>query len=164
MKSSRVLVGTYRLLGARSAEVFVASSRCPCVKIDELFYLKPYPTAGGRSMPRVFDCLKPYFKKWKSATTFYPVQGDSFSAQCPRPTMEMSYGSRLAACADAGVIQAVPWVLNRVISGRKASDRLRAKAGGMGGSMQKTRFLGVLSALEAHDLELNERQRRLTTT
>ena len=83
MKGSRVLVGTYRLLGARSAEVFVASSRCPCVKIDEMFCLKPYPTAGGRSMPRVFDCLKPYFKKWKSATTFNPVHGGFFLGTVP---------------------------------------------------------------------------------
>ena len=27
-------------------------------------------------MPYVFDSLKPYFKKWKSATTFNPVQMD----------------------------------------------------------------------------------------
>jgi len=63
-----------KLLGAKSAEVFVASSRCPCVKIDEAFYSKPYPVTGGSSMPYVFDCLKPYFRKWKSATTFNPLQ------------------------------------------------------------------------------------------
>ena len=68
-----------KMLGAKSAEVFVSSSRCPCVKIDEAFYSKPYPVTGGRSMPYVFDCLKPYFKKWKSATTFNPVQGDFFA-------------------------------------------------------------------------------------
>ena len=67
-----------KLLGDRAAEVFVSSSRCPCVKIDEAFYSKPYPVTGGRSMPYVFDCLKPYFRKWKSATTFNPVQGDFF--------------------------------------------------------------------------------------
>ena len=53
-----------KLLGVKSAEVFVSSSRCPCVKIDEAFYSKPYPVTGGKSMPYVFDCLKPYFKKW----------------------------------------------------------------------------------------------------
>ena len=67
-----------KLLGDRAAEVFVSSSRCPCVKIDEAFYSKPYPVTGGRSMPYVFDSLKPYFRKWKSATTFNPVQGDFF--------------------------------------------------------------------------------------
>ena len=67
-----------KLLGDRAAEVFVSSSRCPCVKIDEAFYAKPYPVTGGRSMPYVFDCLKPYFRKWKSATTFNPVQEDFF--------------------------------------------------------------------------------------
>ena len=67
-----------KLLGRKTAEVFVSSSRCPCVKIDEAFYSKPYPVTGGKSMPYVFDCLKPYFRKWKSATTFNPVQMDFF--------------------------------------------------------------------------------------
>jgi len=65
-----------KLLGRKSAEVFVSSSRCPSVKIDEAFYAKPYPVTGGGSMPFVFDSLKPYFRKWKSATTFDPVQED----------------------------------------------------------------------------------------
>jgi len=63
-----------KLLGVKSAEVFVSSSRCPCVKIDEAFYSKTYPVTGGKSMPYVFDCLKPYFRKWRSATTFDPMQ------------------------------------------------------------------------------------------
>ena len=67
-----------KLLGRKSAEVFVSSSRCPVVKIDEAFYSMPYPVTGGKSMPYVFDCLKPYFMKWKSATTFNPVQEDFF--------------------------------------------------------------------------------------
>lgn len=68
-----------KLLGRKSAEVFVSSSRCPVVKIDESFYSKLYPVTGGKSMPYVFDCLKPYVKKWKSATTFDPVQMDFFN-------------------------------------------------------------------------------------
>ena len=67
-----------KLLGRKTAEVFVSSSRCPCVKIDEAFYSRPYPVTGGKSMPYVFDSLKPYFPKWKSATTFDPVQTDFF--------------------------------------------------------------------------------------
>ena len=63
-----------KLLGRKSAEVFVSSSRCPVVKIDEAFYSRSYPVTGGKSMPYVFDCLKPYFRKWKSATTFDPMQ------------------------------------------------------------------------------------------
>ena len=61
-----------------NADVFVASSRCPSVKIDAAFYAKPYPKTGGKSMPYIFDKLKPYFKKWHSATTFDPVQLDFF--------------------------------------------------------------------------------------
>jgi hypothetical protein len=62
-----------------AADVFVSSQRCPNVKIDNEFYQKPYPKTGGKSMPYIFDKLKPYFKKWHSATTFNPVQLDFFS-------------------------------------------------------------------------------------
>ena len=66
------------VLSDASADVFVSSSRCPNVRIDAAFYAKPYPRTGGKSMPYVFDKLKPYFKKWRSATTFNPVQEDFF--------------------------------------------------------------------------------------
>ena len=62
-----------------AADVFVSSQRCPNVKIDAAFYAKSYPKTGGKSMPYIFDKLKPYFKKWHSATTFNPVQLDFFS-------------------------------------------------------------------------------------
>jgi len=81
-----------KLLGAKSAEVFVSSSRSPCVKIDEAFYSKSYPVTGGSSMPHVFDCLKPYFRKWKSATTFNPVQGDFF-----QENYSFDYGFQVAS-------------------------------------------------------------------
>ena len=66
------------VLSDPSADIFVASQRCPNVKIDAAFYEKPYPKTGGKSMPYIFDRLKPYFKKWHSATIFNPVQGDFF--------------------------------------------------------------------------------------
>ena len=59
-----------------AADVFVSSQRCPNVKINKEFYQKPYPKTGGKSMPYIFNKLKPYFKKWHSATTFNPVQLD----------------------------------------------------------------------------------------
>ena len=80
-----------KLLGKQSTEVFVCSSRCPCVKIDEAFYTKPYPITGGKSMPYLFDSLKPYFRKWKSATAFDPVQGDFF-----RDNYGFDYGLQVA--------------------------------------------------------------------
>ena len=79
-----------RLLGRKTAEVVVSSSRCPCVKIDEAFYSKPYPVTGGKSMPYVFDCLKPYFRKWKSATTFDPMRADS--------TLVSVFGEHTSTC------------------------------------------------------------------
>ena len=62
------------------ADVYVASSRCPSVKIDAAFYDRPYPRTGGKSMPYIFDKLKPYFRKWHSATVFNPVQLDFLGA------------------------------------------------------------------------------------
>lgn len=68
------------VLSGAFADVFVSSSRCPNVRIDAAFYAKPYPKTGGKSMPYIFDKLKPYFKKWRSATTFNPVQEDFFES------------------------------------------------------------------------------------
>ena len=101
-----------KLLGSKFADVFVVSSRCPCVKIDEAFYSKPCPITGGKSMPYVFDCLKPYFRKCKSATTFNPVQEDFFEKLCPgsgetilqrhcsRDEVEIVFGDSLYLCEN----------------------------------------------------------------
>lgn len=67
-----------KLLGRKTAEVYVCSSRCPVVRIDAAFYAKPYPKTGGRSMPLLFDSLKPYIEKGLTATAFDPVQMDFF--------------------------------------------------------------------------------------
>ena len=72
-----------KLLGRKTAEVYVCSSRCPVVRIDAAFYAKPYPKTGGRSMPFVFDSLRPYIEKGLTATVFDPVQMDDM-----RETME----------------------------------------------------------------------------
>lgn len=55
------------------AEVCVCSSRWTG-KIDADFYEKPLPACGGKSMPNIFEKIKPYFKKWKAAYAFNPVQ------------------------------------------------------------------------------------------
>lgn len=73
-------VSVASVLSDAAADVFVSSSRCPDVKIDAAFYAKPYPKTGGKSMPYIFDKLKPYFKKWHTATTFSPVQEDFFES------------------------------------------------------------------------------------
>ena len=80
-----------KLLGDKSADVFVCSARCPSIKIDETFYSKPYPVTGGKSMPYVFDMLKPYVAKWKNAMSFSPVQEDFF-----RKNYGFDYGLQVA--------------------------------------------------------------------
>ena len=46
--------------------------------IDADFYGKPLPSCGGKSVPNIFEKIKPYFKKWKAACAFNPVQLDFF--------------------------------------------------------------------------------------
>ena len=80
------------VLSDASADVFVSSSRCPNVRIDAAFYAKPYPRTGGKSMPYIFDKLKPFFKKWHTATTFNPVQDDFFETLIPSSSMHRNEG------------------------------------------------------------------------
>lgn len=80
-----------RVLSDPKAEVFVCSTRWTG-KIDADFYSRPLPSCGGKSVPNIFEKLKPYFRKWKSACAFNPVQGDFFADlmrwNCPFPPPE----------------------------------------------------------------------------
>ena len=92
------------VLSDASADVFVSFSRCPNIKIDAAFYAKPYPRTGGKSMPYIFDKLKPYFKKWHSATTFNPVQLDFFEfadkASVGRSLMKKAKADGALTCVE----------------------------------------------------------------
>ena len=68
-----------KLLSNPEAEVCVCSSRWTG-RIDADFYEKPLPACGGKSVPNIFEKIKPYFKKWKAACAFNPVQGDFLEA------------------------------------------------------------------------------------
>ena len=72
-----------KLLGRKTAEVYVCSSRCPVVRIDAAFYAKPYPKTGGSSMPQLFDSLRPYVEKGLTATAFDPVQMEFMTTMFP---------------------------------------------------------------------------------
>ena len=66
-----------KLLSNPEAEVCVCSSRWTG-KIDADFYGKPLPSCGGKSVPNIFEKIKPYFRKWKAACAFNPLQLDFF--------------------------------------------------------------------------------------
>lgn len=76
------------VLANPAAEVWVCSSRWTGV-VDANFYDKPLPACGGKSIPNVFERLRPYFGMWKSAKAFNPVQMDFFrdlmQLNCPFP-------------------------------------------------------------------------------
>ena len=66
-----------KLLSNPDTEVWVCSSRWTG-KIDAEFYSRPLPACGGKSIPNIFEKLRPYFRKWKSAQAFNPLQSDLF--------------------------------------------------------------------------------------
>ena len=66
-----------KALSAPQAEVCVCSSRWTGI-IDADFYSRPLPPCGGKSVPNVFEKIRPYFTKWKAACAFNPVQMDFF--------------------------------------------------------------------------------------
>ena len=71
-----------KVLSNPEAEVFVCSTRWTG-KIDADFYSKPLPSCGGKSVPNIFEKLRPYFGKWKSACAFNPVQMEFLEVMFP---------------------------------------------------------------------------------
>ena len=76
-----------KVLSDPTAEVWVSSSRWTG-KIDAEFYSKPLPACGGKSIPNIFEKLRPYFRKWKSAQAFNPVQMEFFDVVSNTQTKE----------------------------------------------------------------------------
>lgn len=66
-----------KVLSDPQAEVCVCSSRWTGI-IDADFYSRPLPPCGGKSIPNIFEKIRPYFTKWKAACAFNPVQMDFF--------------------------------------------------------------------------------------
>jgi len=80
-----------KMLRRRGSDIYVSSSRCPCIRIDSGFFDRPYPKTGGRSMPFVFDCLKPYVGDGRQAMVFDPVQDEFFER-----SFGFEYGQKVA--------------------------------------------------------------------
>lgn len=71
-----------KLLSDPETEAFVCSTRWTG-RIDADFYSRPLPSCGGKSVPNIFEKLRPYFKKWKSAYAFNPVQMEFLEMMFP---------------------------------------------------------------------------------
>lgn len=65
-----------------SADVFVCSARWTG-RIDAAFFEGPLPECGGRSVPNVFERLRPFFGAWRSARAYNPVQMDFLAMLTP---------------------------------------------------------------------------------
>lgn len=64
-------------LFSRKTDVYVCSTRWTG-EIDIGFFDRPLPQCGGKSIPNVFEQLRPFVVKWRSARAFNPVQMDLF--------------------------------------------------------------------------------------
>lgn len=71
-----------KILSDPTADVFVCSSRFTG-RIDKDFYTRPLPKCGGRSIPNIFEKLRPFVEKWRSAYSFDPVQTDFLQTIIP---------------------------------------------------------------------------------
>lgn len=67
------------LYGMPGADVFVCSTRWTG-KIDADFFTRPLPQCGGKSVPNIFERIRPFFGKCRAARAFNPVQMDFFEA------------------------------------------------------------------------------------
>ncbi len=71
-----------RILSDPTSDVFVCSTRFTG-RIDKDFYNRPLPECGGRSIPNIFEKLRPFVEKWHSAYSFDPVQTDFLHVMMP---------------------------------------------------------------------------------
>ena len=60
------------------SDVYVCSARWTGI-IDAEFFEKPLPQCGGKSVPNIFERIRPFFAKCRSARAFNPVQMDFFT-------------------------------------------------------------------------------------
>ncbi len=75
------------LYGKADTDVFVCSTRWTG-KIDADFFTRPLPQCGGKSVPNIFERIRPFFPKLHSARAFNPVQTDFFNIITPEKTMQ----------------------------------------------------------------------------
>ncbi len=64
-----------KILTNQNSEVYVCSTRWTG-KITPEFFDKPLPQCGGKSVPNIFERLRPFFSRIPSACAFNPVQMD----------------------------------------------------------------------------------------
>lgn len=65
------------VLSSRENDLWVCSSRYTGV-IDSSFYERPLPYTGGASIPNIFEKLRPFSGKWRSALAANPIQTTFF--------------------------------------------------------------------------------------
>lgn len=68
-------VNAHELLSDPNSDLCVCSSRYTG-EIDAAFYARPLPYCGGKSVPNIFEKLRPYATLWHSAIAANPTQTD----------------------------------------------------------------------------------------
>ena len=115
------------LYGKSDTDVFVCSTRWTG-RIDEDFFLRPLPQCGGKSVPNIFERIRPFFGKFRSACAFNPVQMDFFAA---------------LGCADGGMRIEVKGIGEGV---KYSMIDLFAGAGGLSEGLEEAGFHGIFAS------------------
>ena len=78
------------------ADVYVCSTRWSG-RIDADFFSRPLPKCEGKSVPNIFERLRPFFGKWHTARAYNPKQEDFLAVLMPQWTFpevaEIEYAS-----------------------------------------------------------------------
>ena len=78
------------VLGNSHSDVYVCSTRWTG-KIDANFFSRPLPACDGKSVPNIFERLRPFFGKWHSARVYNPVQMDFLDALHLRENVDVPF-------------------------------------------------------------------------